>query len=98
MIRSSKSMKALFIVTGRGIGGDAVTALNIARALENYGVECEFALDHSAPGLLFKNMAWTGIRSAYPRQVAMPPPNSPWPKRPSKHLKPPGKRPSYAGK
>lgn len=47
-------MKALFIVTGRGIGGDAVTALNIARALENYGVECEFALDHSAPGLLFK--------------------------------------------
>ncbi len=47
-------MKALFIVTGRGIGGDAVTALNIARALSNHGVECEFALDHSAPGLLFK--------------------------------------------
>lgn len=47
-------MKALFIVTGRGIGGDAVTALNIARALEKYKVECEFALDHSAPGLLFK--------------------------------------------
>jgi UDP-N-acetylglucosamine--N-acetylmuramyl-(pentapeptide) pyrophosphoryl-undecaprenol N-acetylglucosamine transferase len=47
-------MKALFIVTGRGIGGDAVTALNIAHALENYGVECEFALDHTAPGLLFK--------------------------------------------
>lgn len=47
-------MKALFIVTGRGIGGDAVTALNIARALSNYDVECEFALDHSAPGLLFK--------------------------------------------
>lgn len=47
-------MKALFIVTGRGIGGDAVTALNIARALSNYGVECEFALDHTAPGLLFK--------------------------------------------
>jgi len=48
-------MKALFIVTGRGIGGDAVTALNIAHALENYGVKCEFALDHTAPGLLFKN-------------------------------------------
>ena len=47
-------MKALFIVTGRGIGGDAVTALNIANALSSYGVECEFALDHSAPGLLFK--------------------------------------------
>jgi len=47
-------MKALFVVTGRGIGGDAVTALNIARALSAHGVECEFALDHSAPGLLFK--------------------------------------------
>jgi UDP-N-acetylglucosamine--N-acetylmuramyl-(pentapeptide) pyrophosphoryl-undecaprenol N-acetylglucosamine transferase len=53
-------MKALFIVTGRGIGGDAVTALNIARALEKYGVNCEFALDHSAPGLLLKknNLSW----------------------------------------
>jgi UDP-N-acetylglucosamine--N-acetylmuramyl-(pentapeptide) pyrophosphoryl-undecaprenol N-acetylglucosamine transferase len=47
-------MKALFMVTGRGIGGDAVTALNIARALSKYDVECEFALDHSAPGLLLK--------------------------------------------
>lgn len=47
-------MKALFIVTGRGIGGDAVTALNIAKALSNYGFQCEFALDHTAPGLLFK--------------------------------------------
>jgi len=47
-------MKALFVVTGRGIGGDAVTALNIAIALSNYGFECEFALDHTAPGLLFK--------------------------------------------
>ena len=47
-------MKALFIVTGRGIGGDAVTAINIARSLNNLNVECEFALDHTAPGLLFK--------------------------------------------
>ena len=47
-------MKALFIVTGRGIGGDAMTALNIAKALSKYGFECEFALDHTAPGLLFK--------------------------------------------
>ncbi len=47
-------MKALFIVTGRGIGGDAVTALNIAKALSKYGFECEFALDPTAPGLLFK--------------------------------------------
>jgi UDP-N-acetylglucosamine--N-acetylmuramyl-(pentapeptide) pyrophosphoryl-undecaprenol N-acetylglucosamine transferase len=47
-------MKALFIVTGRGMGGDAVTAINIARALEKQGLESEFALDHTAPGLLFK--------------------------------------------
>ncbi len=47
-------MKALFVVTGRGIGGDAVTALNIANALSKYGFQCEFALDHTAPGLLFK--------------------------------------------
>lgn len=47
-------MKALFVVTGRGIGGDAVTALNIADALSKYGFQCEFALDHNAPGLLFK--------------------------------------------
>jgi UDP-N-acetylglucosamine--N-acetylmuramyl-(pentapeptide) pyrophosphoryl-undecaprenol N-acetylglucosamine transferase len=56
-------MKALFIVTGRGIGGDAVTALNIARALSNQGVDCEFALDRSAPGLLFKknDLSWHKI-------------------------------------
>ncbi len=47
-------MKALLIITGRGMGGDAVTALNIARALSKKGVECEFALDHTAPGLLLK--------------------------------------------
>ncbi len=56
-------MKALFIVTGRGIGGDAVTALNIAQALSKYDVECEFALDHNAPGLLLKknNLKWYKI-------------------------------------
>lgn len=47
-------MKVLFMVTGRGIGGDAAIALNIAKALSEYGVECEFALNHSAPGLLFE--------------------------------------------
>jgi UDP-N-acetylglucosamine--N-acetylmuramyl-(pentapeptide) pyrophosphoryl-undecaprenol N-acetylglucosamine transferase len=47
-------MKALFVVTGRGIGGDAVTAINIAKALSKYDFQCEFALDHTAPGLLFK--------------------------------------------
>lgn len=47
-------MKALLTVTGRGMGGDAVIALNIALDLEKQGVQCEFALDHNAPGLLFK--------------------------------------------
>lgn len=47
-------MKALLIITGRGMGGDAVTAINIARALENKGVNCEYALDHTAPGLLLQ--------------------------------------------
>jgi len=47
-------MKALLIVTGRGIGGDAVIALNIARALSKQGIESEFALDHDAPGILLE--------------------------------------------
>lgn len=53
-------MKALFVVTGRGIGGDAAVALNISKALSKYKVECEFALNHGSPGLLFKkhDMTW----------------------------------------
>ena len=47
-------MKALLVVTGRGMGGDTVTALNIARALSKQGVDCEFALDRTATGILFK--------------------------------------------
>ena len=47
-------MKVLFMVTGRGIGGDAAIALNTAKALSEYGVQCEFALNHGAPGLLFE--------------------------------------------
>ena len=42
------------MVTGRGIGGDAAIALNIAKALSEYGVQCEFALNHGAKGLLFE--------------------------------------------
>ena len=47
-------MKALFMVTGRGIGGDAAIALNISNALSKYGVNCEFALNYGAMGTLFK--------------------------------------------
>lgn len=60
-------MKALFMVTGRGIGGDAVTALNIAHALEKYGVKCEFALDHSAPGLLLKKQGMKWHKTSIPQ-------------------------------
>lgn len=60
-------MKALFIVTGRGIGGDAVTAINIAHSLNKLNVECEFALDHTAPGLLFKKKGLTWHKISIPQ-------------------------------
>jgi UDP-N-acetylglucosamine--N-acetylmuramyl-(pentapeptide) pyrophosphoryl-undecaprenol N-acetylglucosamine transferase len=60
-------MKVLFVVTGRGIGGDAMTALNIARALEKRGVQCEFALDPTAPGLLFKKHGITWHKTSIPQ-------------------------------
>jgi UDP-N-acetylglucosamine--N-acetylmuramyl-(pentapeptide) pyrophosphoryl-undecaprenol N-acetylglucosamine transferase len=60
-------MKALFIVTGRGIGGDAVTAFNIATALSKYGFQCEFALDHNAPGLLFKKKGIEWYKTSIPQ-------------------------------
>jgi len=60
-------MKALLIVTGRGMGGDAVIALNIARGLEKKGVQCEIALDHNAPGLLFKNNGYSWHKVSVPQ-------------------------------
>ncbi|MDR0912413.1 MAG: glycosyltransferase [Methanobrevibacter sp.] len=56
-------MKALLIVTGRGMGGDAVIALNTAKSLEKIGISCEFALDFKAPGILFEknNINWHKI-------------------------------------
>lgn len=55
--------KVLIVVTGRGIGGDAGTALNVYNALEKRGYDCEIALDESAPGLLFKknNIEWNKV-------------------------------------
>lgn len=52
-------MRALISVTGRGLGGDAVIALNLIKALEECGVECEIALDESALGLLFKKNGYS---------------------------------------
>lgn len=60
-------MKALLVITGRGMGGDAVNALNIAKALEKKGIKCELALDHNAPGLLFKNNDFSWHKVSVPQ-------------------------------
>lgn len=60
-------MKALLVVTGRGLGGDASIALNVIHALEKKGVECEIALDESAPGLLFKKHGYSWHKISIPQ-------------------------------
>jgi len=32
-------MKALFVITGPGVGGDSAAALNISKSLSKYGFE-----------------------------------------------------------
>ena len=59
-------MKALFIVTGRGLGGDAMVALNTMNALERKGVTCEIALDESAHGTLFEKNGYEWHRISVP--------------------------------
>lgn len=60
-------MKALFIVTGRGLGGDAVVALNLIKSLEKKGVTCEIALDETAPGVLFKKNGYSWHKISIPQ-------------------------------
>lgn len=60
-------MKALLIVTGRGLGGDAAIALNVISALEKRGVECKIALDESAPGILFKKRGYSWHKISIPQ-------------------------------
>lgn len=60
-------MKALIVVTGRGLGGDAVIGLNIIKSLESQGVKCEIALDSSAPGILFKNKGYSWHKISVPQ-------------------------------
>lgn len=60
-------MKCLFVVTGRGLGGDAVIALNAISALERRGVECDVALDESAPGLLFEKNGYSWHKISIPQ-------------------------------
>ncbi|MDD1763284.1 MAG: glycosyltransferase [Methanobacteriaceae archaeon] len=60
-------MKALLFVTGRGVGGDAVLALNTALALTEKGMECEYVLDHQAPGYLFKKRGLSWHKTSIPQ-------------------------------
>lgn len=59
-------MKALVLVTGRGLGGDASIAMNVIKTLEKYGIECEIALDESAPGILFKKNGYDWHKVSIP--------------------------------
>lgn len=60
-------MKVLFIVTGRGLGGDAMVALNTMAAFEKKGIECEVALDESAPGVLFEKYGYPWHKISIPQ-------------------------------
>ena len=59
-------MKALFFITGRGLGGDAVVAFNTMKALEKRGVICDVALDKSAPGVLFEKNGYSWHKVSIP--------------------------------
>ncbi len=59
-------MKLLIFVTGRGTGGDAVTAWNIRQALENRSITCDIVLDPSAQGYYFKNRGYQWLTSPIP--------------------------------
>ena len=60
-------MKALVVITGRGLGGDAVIAYNVISALESKGIQCELALDESAPGILFKKKGYDWHKISIPQ-------------------------------
>ena len=60
-------MKTLLVVTGRGLGGDAAIALNLIKSLEKRGVQCEIALDESAPGILFKKHGYSWHKISIPQ-------------------------------
>ena len=59
-------LKALFIVTGRGLGGDSMIALNAMKSLEKRGVQCEVALDSSAYGSLFEKHGYDWHKISVP--------------------------------
>lgn len=60
-------MKALVLMAGRGLGGDAVVTLNVLKALEERGVQCQLALDEKSPGVLFKKNGYTWHKIKIPQ-------------------------------
>ncbi|MEE1156284.1 MAG: glycosyltransferase [Methanobrevibacter sp.] len=60
-------MRALVVITGRGLGGDAAVGYNVIAGLEEKGVHCEIALDESAPGILFKKKGLTWHKISIPQ-------------------------------
>lgn len=59
-------MKAFFTVTGRGLGGDAVVALNTMAALRKRGVECIIGLDKTASSDLFEKNGFEVCKISIP--------------------------------
>ena len=60
-------MKCLFIITGRGIGGDSMISLNTIKALEKKGVKCEVALDSAAHDTMFDDKGYKWHRISVPQ-------------------------------
>ena len=60
-------MKAFLTVTGRGLGGDAVIALNMANALKKRGIECEIGLTETASGQLFEKNGFNVRKISIPQ-------------------------------
>lgn len=60
-------MKCLFIITGRGIGGDSMISLNTIKALEKKGVKCEVALDSAAHDTMFDDKGYNWHRISVPQ-------------------------------
>ena len=59
-------MKAFFTVTGRGLGGDAVVALNTMLALRKKGVESIIGIDETASGDLFEKNGFEVCKISIP--------------------------------
>jgi UDP-N-acetylglucosamine--N-acetylmuramyl-(pentapeptide) pyrophosphoryl-undecaprenol N-acetylglucosamine transferase len=59
-------MKLLIFVTGRGTGGDAVTAYNIFQSLQKKNIDSKIVLDPSAPGYYFKKRNIDWLKSPIP--------------------------------